>query len=111
MCIDIDERMQAAEALRANERRFRMIVDELPVLLSTATPDGELEHANRHYLDYFRATLQELKAREAPHGLHPDDRERVGSARRAAIDSGRPYEIECRRRRADGVYRWFYLRA
>jgi PAS domain S-box-containing protein len=108
---DIDDRMQAEEALRARGSRFRLIVDGLPVLLSTATPNGELEHANRHYLDYFGATLEELKAREAPQNLHPDDQERVRSARRAAIDTGQPYEIECRRRRADGVYRWFYLRA
>jgi PAS domain S-box-containing protein len=108
---DIDERMQAEEALRARERRFRSIVDGLPVLLSTATPDGELDQANRHYLEYFGATLDELKAREAVHGLHPDDRERVLPVRKAAIEAGRPYEIECRRRRAEGVYRWFYLRA
>jgi PAS domain S-box-containing protein len=109
--IDIDDRMQAADAQRASERRFRLIVDGLPVLLSTATPDGELDQANRHYLDYFGATLEELKAREAVHSLHPDDRERVLPVRKAAIEAGRPYEIECRRYRADGVYRWFYLRA
>jgi PAS domain S-box-containing protein len=108
---DIDERMQAEEALRTSERRFRSIVDGLPVLLSTATPDGELDQANRHYLEYFGATLVELKAREAVHSLHPDDRARVLAVRKAAIDAGRPYEIECRRRRADGVYRWFCLRA
>jgi PAS domain S-box-containing protein len=108
---DIDERMQAAEALRASEHRFRLIVDGLPVLLSTATPDGKLDQANRHYLEYFGATLEELKAREAVHSLHPDDREHVHTVRKAAIEAGRPYEIECRRRRADGVYRWFYLRA
>jgi PAS domain S-box-containing protein len=111
MSTDIDERMQAEEALRASERRFRSIVDGLPVLLSTATPDGKLDQANRHYLEYFGATLDELKAREAVHSLHPDDRERVLPVRKAAIEAGRPYEIECRRRRADGVYRWFYLRA
>jgi PAS domain S-box-containing protein len=108
---DINERVQAEEALRASERRFGLIVDGLPVLLSTATPDGELDQANRHYLEYFGASLEELKARETVHGLHPDDRSRVLAARQAAIEAGRPYEIECRRRRADGVYRWFYLRA
>jgi PAS domain S-box-containing protein len=108
---DIDDRMQAEDALRASEGRFRQIVDELPVLLSTATPDGGLDQANRHYLEYFGATLEELKAQQAPHNLHPDDRARVNAARMAAIATGRPYEIECRRRRADGVYRWFYLRA
>ena len=108
---DIDERRQAEEALRARERRFRLIIDGLPVLLSTATPDGELDEANRHYLEYFGASLEELRARETVHGLHPDDRPRVLAARKAAIEAGRPYEIECRRRRGDGVYRWFYLRA
>jgi PAS domain S-box-containing protein len=108
---DIDERVQAEESLRASEHRFRLIVDGLPVLLSTATPDGELDKANRHYLEYFGATLEQLKTREAVYGLHPDDRERVLPVRRAAIEAGRPYEIECRRRRADGVYRWFYLHA
>jgi PAS domain S-box-containing protein len=52
-----------------------------------------------------------LKARGAVRSLHPDDRERVLPVRKAAIEAGRPYEIECRRRRADGVYRWFCLRA
>jgi PAS domain S-box-containing protein len=108
---DIDDRIQVEESLRASERRFRLIVDGLPVLLSTATANGELEQANRHYLEYFGATLEELKARAAPHSLHPDDAARVRAARRAAIDAGRPYEVECRRRGADGVYRWFYLRA
>jgi PAS domain S-box-containing protein len=106
---DIDHRRQTEESLRASERRFRLIVNGLPVLLSTATPDGELEQANRHYLEYFGATLEELKAREAVHGLHPDDRPRVLLARREALDTGTPYEIECRRRRADGVYRLLYF--
>src|SRR4051812_17499561 len=103
---DIDHQRQADQALRERERRFRLIVDGLPVLLSTSTADGELHEANRHYLEYFGATLDELKARESVHSLHPDDRAHVLAARREAIDAGVPYEVECRRRRADGVYRW-----
>jgi PAS domain S-box-containing protein len=111
LAIDVDDWVRAEESLRASERRSRLIVDGLPVLLSTSTTDGELEQANRHYLEYFGTTLEELQTREAPHSLHPDDRERVQTARREAIEAGRPYQVECRRRRADGIYRWFYLRA
>jgi PAS domain S-box-containing protein len=111
MGTNIDHRKLAEEALGANDQRFRSFVDGLPVALSMATPDGELEQANRRYLEYFGGTLEELKAREAPHDVHPDDRPRVLRARQELLDSDRPYEIECRRRRADGVYRWFSLRA
>src|ERR1700730_9193472 len=43
MNTDIQDRTRAEEALRARERRFRMIVDGLPALLTLSTPTGDLE--------------------------------------------------------------------
>jgi len=61
MSIDVEDRRRAEEALRAREGRFRLIVDAFrPVTLRT--PTGDLEFANRRYLEYFGATLEQLKA-------------------------------------------------
>jgi len=109
MNMDIEDRKRSEEALRETERRFRLIVDGLPTLVALSTADLTLDHANRHYLEYFGAPLDELKARGAVHSCHPDDRPGVLAARKAALKSGQPYEIDARRRRADGVYRWFHL--
>ena len=43
--------------------------------------------------------------------VHPDDLPEVIKAYTYSITNGTPYEIEHRCRRADGVYRWFQVRA
>jgi PAS domain S-box-containing protein len=107
---DIEDRRRAEEALRARESHFRLIVDGLPALVNLMTPDGKLEDANRHLLEYYGETLEELKTLPRASRFHPDDRENVLAAWRGALETGRPYEIEGRIRRADGVYRWFHTR-
>ena len=90
------------------EAHFRSVSDAIPSSRSLVKPDGELEIANRHHLDYLGATLEELKGRAAADTVHPDDLPAVVDAWREAIAGGEPYNIESRRRRADGVYRWFH---
>src|SRR5712664_2764571 len=90
---------------------FRSIVDDLPTFVTLMTPDGELELANRQVLEYFGATLEELRARPSASTVHPDDRPDVLAAWRESLENGQPYEVVGRQRRADGVYRWFHMRA
>src|SRR5262249_10008875 len=42
--------------------------------------------------------------------VHPDDLPRVIEAWRKSVETGQPYEVEQRNRRADGVYRWVQSR-
>ncbi len=60
---------------------------------------------------YFGKTKEELKDWSRLGIVHPDDLPRVIEAWRRAIETGQGYEIEQRNRRADGVYRWFQVRA
>jgi PAS domain S-box-containing protein len=108
--IDIDEVRQAEEALDARERHFKLIFDGLPALIILMNPEGDLVRANRHCLEFFRATLEELQGRGQVHSYHPDDRPRVLAAWKKSLETGQPYVSEGRRRRADGVYRWFRTR-
>jgi PAS domain S-box-containing protein len=116
--IDIEDRGRSVRTRNGDwshsspggEDHFRSIVDELPVLVSLMTPDGELAFANRQLLEYLGVTLDELKRRPNGSSFHPDDRPGAVAAWREAIETGRPYDFEGRRRRADGFYRWFHMR-
>jgi len=98
-------------ALKESEERFRLIVDTIPGFVSTANADGEIELVNRQVLEYFGKTTEELKHWDTSDVIHPDDLPRMIAAYRRSIETGEPLDIENRSRRADGVYRWFQVRA
>ena len=60
-CIDIEDRKRGEEELRARELSWRQIVDNVPGLVATMGPMGEVEFLNRQTLEYFGKTNEELK--------------------------------------------------
>jgi PAS domain S-box-containing protein len=108
--IDIEDRKRVEEALRASERSWRQIVDDIPGLIATMGANGEVEFLNRQTLEYFGKTGEELKNWSLIGAVHPDDLPRVIQARQQSIEAGDAYDVEHRCRRADGVYRWFQVR-
>jgi len=78
------DRARTEEALRVRER-FRAIVDDLPVMVTLMTPDGEFAEGNRHMLEYFGASLDELKRRPTTQSFHPDDRPSVDARWKASV--------------------------
>jgi PAS domain S-box-containing protein len=107
---DIEERRLAEDAVRSRMRRFRLIVDGLPTLVTTMLPEGGLDYANRTVLEYFGGTLDELRSLTPADSFHPDDRAAALLAWKESLESARPYDFEGRQRRADGAYRWFRMR-
>jgi PAS domain S-box-containing protein len=77
--------------------------------VTTVSPSGELEFANRRFLEYTGNTIEELKTNLAI--LHPDDRERVMGQWIQALRTGEKLYSEARIRRHDGVFRWFVMTA
>jgi formate hydrogenlyase transcriptional activator len=108
---DIDDRKRAEDALRSNEQNLRLIVDSIPGFVSTANAAGEVELVNRQVLEYFGKTIEEMKNWANGDAVHPDDLPRMIDAYSRAIESGQSLDVENRSRRADGVYRWFQIRA
>jgi len=104
-------RRRAEEALRASEINLRQVVDSIPGFAATLNPAGHVEHLSRELLEYFGKTLEELKSWQFSDAVHPDDLARTVATLTRSIQTGDPYDIEHRCRRADGVYRWFQVRA
>jgi len=108
---EVAERRRAEEALRASEINFREIVDSIPGLVCTMSPAGEVTTLNKQLLKYFGKAREELNRWKITDAVHPDDLPRVATAFDFSIRTGTPFDVEHRCRRADGVYRWFQVRA
>jgi PAS domain S-box-containing protein len=105
---DLDDRKRVEDALRASERDLRLIFETIPGFVWTMSAAGEVDAVSQQMLQYIGKTLKELK--DWSQFVHPDDRVRLIAYWRNAIDTGEPYDVEHRLRRADGVYRWFQSR-
>ncbi|WP_010489067.1 PAS domain-containing protein [Pseudomonas sp. S9] len=86
------------------------IIDSIPAMVSFMTADGELERVNRQIEDYLGSTYEELRHWAATDSVHCDDLPMVIAAWTHSVQTGEPYDIEHRIRRADGVYQWFHVR-
>jgi PAS domain S-box-containing protein len=107
---EIAERQRAEEALSVRDLQLRLLVDSIAAPVAVMTVTGEVDVVNASVLEYFGKTLEELKSWSTIDAVHPDDLAPTVAAWMQAVESGRPYEIESRHRRADGVYRWFHVR-
>jgi len=106
---EIAERERAQEAVRRSEDRLRLVVDTLPAMVWSKLPDGSADFLNQRFREYTGFTLEEGLGWGWMNAFHPEDR--AEEEWRAAFAAGEPFDKEARLRRADGVYRWFLLRA
>jgi formate hydrogenlyase transcriptional activator len=109
--IDVTSIKRAEEELRKSEVELRQVLDLTPQSVAVFGSGRECLYANRTLLNYLGLTLEEW--RQGPDSgeyIHPDDRERLRAFFDRALSSGSACELELRRRKADGSYRWFLSR-
>jgi len=103
---DVEDRVQAQQALEAQEQKLRLIVDTIPGSVWHVGRGG-LEYLNRFVTDYTGKLPEDLIDPGWQDVLHPDDIERFRNTWLKTVNEGMPLSIEFRLRRHDGVFRWF----
>lgn len=111
MAQNITERRAAEEQSRQSEARYRTLVEQLPLITYIDMPYSSAEAA-----EYVSPQVEEILGYsfEEWHSspsffnehLHPEDRDRVSTAHRAARETAEPLELEYRFIAADGRVVW-----
>ena len=111
MVQDVTERERVGQALIQSEERYRVLVDFSPQLTWSADANGLNTYVSQRMSDYTGFPADQLMAFDWQVIVHPDDLDRVHRRWMEVLQTGQPYEVEYRLRRADGEYRWHLTQA
>lgn len=92
--------------LAASREQYRQLVESMRAIPWEGHDGADrLDYIGPQAVDFFGYSLEQLHSRSFLAGLrHPDDRARIDAAISEAIATGKPYELEYRMRRSDGLY-------
>jgi PAS domain S-box-containing protein len=97
--------------VKHQERQLRRVIDTIPTLAFSSSPDGKNEWVNQRWLEYSGSSQESNSGSGWRSFVHPDDLDEHVKKWQRSLASGEPFENEVRRRNADGEYRWFLVRA
>jgi PAS domain S-box-containing protein len=108
---DVTEQIEAQNALRESETRFRELADNISQFAWTADAKGWIYWYNKRWHDYTGTTLEDMQGWGWQKVHHPEHVDRVVQRIRQSFENGTPWEDTFPLRGKDGTYRWFLSRA
>lgn len=108
---DITTRKQAEIALRENQQYLKELIESLPQIVWTMDAQGRTTYISPQWYEY--TGLQPITPLPPNWNqvVHSEDSERNADLFQRVLSEERMFDAEYRLRRADGVYRWFKVRA
>lgn len=102
---------EMAERLRDSEKQYQVLTDSLPLMIFTASNDGQLLYANQWLEEYTGTAIQELNKKGWRAVLHEEDASRNWNWReRATLEANFRNEIRVKNA-ASGEYTWHLINA
>ncbi len=109
--ISIDEIKKVETSLRESQQIFASLAEASPVGIYRTDKIGECIYVNDRWCQIAGINAKEAAGANWARALHPDDREMVAAAWYEAVKAKRPFKIECRFLRPDGVTNWVFTQA
>ena len=104
-------RTRAEDELRQSETRYRTLVESLPQVVWTASPDGRCDYLSRRWYDYTGTDEARALGLRWTRKVHEEDREFNTRKWMASVREGTTFDAEYRVLGVDGNYRWFHALA
>lgn len=90
---------------------FRKFLHVLPQIAWVADPFGVVSFYNQKWYSYTGLLEIQSSKDTCENIVHPEDRPELKKKYTAALQTGNSFTAECRYKRADGLYRWHFIRA
>jgi PAS domain S-box-containing protein len=87
------------------------LLESMPLMAYAADRVGRVTQVNRRWREYTGSDSSDSLGLSGTDAIHPDDLPAVIEAWGRAVGTLRPYQLEYRLRRFDGIYRWHVGRA
>ena len=97
--------------LTENDSRFRQIANTLPLVVWTASPDGNLTYISDQWESYYGNPIKESLGTGWANYVHPEDALKAGEQWSLSLSNGLPYETEFRVQFKSADYHWVLVRA
>jgi PAS domain S-box-containing protein len=98
------------EALRRSEKELRDVIETIPAVVWSTSPDGAIDFISRRWQDLTGLHPDDALGWKWEAAVHPDDRGRYLAEWHAALNNKQKMEAEVRVMHADGEYRWLLAR-
>ena len=103
---DVTSEAEYNKRVKESEENFRQLANDTPAFMFTADADTNVEFVNKQWLNFVGLTSEEGMGKAWEKITHPDDVESMSAIYTKAVTTLKPYQIEIRQRRPDGLYRW-----
>jgi PAS domain S-box-containing protein len=104
--------LKAAEsALQQSEQEMQRLMDTVPTMIWSVSPDGNAAFTNKVAREFTGASLEDIQNGKWIEFTHREDRELVSREFSRSLATGSPYCAEHRLQKRDGILRWFLSRA
>ncbi|WP_437632919.1 ATP-binding protein [Sorangium sp. So ce854] len=102
---------EVEELRRAAQARYQNLADAIPQCVFTAKLDGGIDYVSSRWLEYTGLAFEALRGWGWQAAVHPNDLNQFVGKWRRCLESGEPFQGECRLRSVHGAYRWHLCQA
>jgi two-component system CheB/CheR fusion protein len=109
---DITERKERERIGKKNAEDLKTILEHIPQITATASPDGTITYFNKFFLDYSGLTFDDALDHGWKDVIKPENYEKMRKLWKHSVASGEDFKIELElKRKSDNLFRWHVCRA
>ncbi len=104
---EVTEQVQLRRQIKESEEYFRMMADNVPVMIWVTRPDAYCTYLNKQWYEYTGQTEETGLGYGWLEAVHPDDSDSSAAIFMDANRQHKAFSLFYRLRRKDGQYRWY----